>query len=413
MVAEVNGVAEAVEQVSVNGFDLSCQSRVRIDDDAVADYAAVLAEGGELPAAEAFRDVDGRLYLSSGHHRRLAYERAGRETMPVVVRPGARWEALAHGIRANAQHGVRLTREDRRHNVELILRERPDMSDRAVADLAGVHYNTVSKVRAELVAAASITNCDSRTGRDGRAISTAKIGERRGGATVQVGQSDSASAPSEGAESAAAEERRLEMTSEIPESTAAEEVVEVSVPQSGPVSVTVQPRQFSDLPADLQNWAARLKPEELAVFWRFLRIRRASGESENGIGWRALADARRALGQWSAKPLSVTPPGPSREPRRTETASDAVVVGDEPKVTSEATGPRDGQAGLGGPNESKVKAAVACGFEHLGRCKKSLDDLNAIFPSQRYRECVDALDAVEQHLTAWWTEAKTGCDSAS
>jgi len=206
------------------------------------------------------------------------------------------------------------------------------------------------------------------------------------------------------------------MTSEIPESTAAEEVVEVSVPQSGPVSVTVQPRQFSDLPADLQNWAARLKPEELAVFWRFLRIRRASGESENGIGWRALADARRALGQWSAKPLSVTPPGPSSEPRRTETASDAVVVGDEPKVTGEVERLQDETPQIvdgAEPDSVKGKACVARGFEHLGRCKKSLDDLNAIFPSRRYRECVDALDAVGQHLTAWRTKAKIDDDSAS
>ena len=42
----VNGVAELVEQVDVDGFDLSCQTRDAIDEDAVADYAAVLAVGG-------------------------------------------------------------------------------------------------------------------------------------------------------------------------------------------------------------------------------------------------------------------------------------------------------------------------------------------------------------------------------
>ena len=52
------------------------------------------------------------------------------------------------------------------------------MSDRQMAEYIGVHFNTVASYRHALEAKGTITNCDSRTGADGRTINTANIGRR-------------------------------------------------------------------------------------------------------------------------------------------------------------------------------------------------------------------------------------------
>jgi len=42
-----------------------------------------------------------------------------------------------------------------------------DMADGLIAAFVGVHINTVAKYRAKATSRATITRCDSRTGRDG------------------------------------------------------------------------------------------------------------------------------------------------------------------------------------------------------------------------------------------------------
>jgi len=161
------------ERISVESFDKSCQTREKLDESAVSDYAKHLADGGDLPAVVAYLDEGGTLYLSSGFHRVAAHERAGRELVLTEVRPGSRWDALAFGVADNSQHvGVRLSRADKRAAVERLLRERPDVSDSAIAKAAFVTNKTVARVRADL----GVPKSELRRGADGRVIDTSNIG---------------------------------------------------------------------------------------------------------------------------------------------------------------------------------------------------------------------------------------------
>jgi hypothetical protein len=154
---------------ALDSFDLTCQTRARIDGEAVAEYAERIKNGESLGPALAFRAEDGRLLLSCGFHRRLAYRQAGRDVMPVEILKSNRVMAIKAGVDDNRKHlGVRLTLADRRKAAEMFLRVRPDLADRMVAKLAGLSDKTVSKTRAELEATAEIPRLRSRVGHDGR-----------------------------------------------------------------------------------------------------------------------------------------------------------------------------------------------------------------------------------------------------
>ena len=100
--------------------------------EAIAEYADKLREGEQLDPALVF--FDGTNYhLAAGFHRREAYRQAGKSDMPCYVSEGGEWDAIQAGIYDNQKHqGERLTLNDKRHNARLVLRRRPEMSDRMV-----------------------------------------------------------------------------------------------------------------------------------------------------------------------------------------------------------------------------------------------------------------------------------------
>ena len=133
-------------------LDGGTQSRVEISDETVEDYAEVLAQynGNEwpFPPLEVFHD--GSQYLvASGFHRLLAARRHGRASVPCNVHAGTAWDALLFGMKANDEHGLRPTRADKRHAVELLLDSGKVMNQQQVADTAGVALRTVSRIVAE------------------------------------------------------------------------------------------------------------------------------------------------------------------------------------------------------------------------------------------------------------------------
>jgi len=155
------------------------QTRASLRREAVVDYARLLRDGARFPPAVVYSD-GAALHLACGHHRRAAYRAIGRTKMPCIVRQGTRWDAVEAGIRDNQQHlGERLTRQDKRHNIRLVLREHPDWSDRAVGDLVGASPTTAGKVRAELASECPIGQSTVRLGRDGRRIDTATVGRKQ------------------------------------------------------------------------------------------------------------------------------------------------------------------------------------------------------------------------------------------
>jgi hypothetical protein len=150
------------------------KTRVELSPEAIDEYAANVVKGIEMPPGKVV-EIDGRKVLVGGLHRLRALQRAGRQEMACLVSTGTKWDALATGIADNATHGVRLSMKDRRHNIGLLLKERPKASDSDIAAVAHADPKTVKSVRDELEATKEIPRTDERVGRDGR---TRKVPQR-------------------------------------------------------------------------------------------------------------------------------------------------------------------------------------------------------------------------------------------
>ena len=155
------------EVLSLDGLvtDAGTQVRSAIDDDVVAEYVAAVADGAQFPPVVVFR-ADGTDLLSDGFHRVLAYREAGRTEIEADVYHGAREDALWFALGANRAHGHRLSRDDKRHAVELAYRAWPDLSQVRIAGQVGCTQQYVSKIRAQLTTSCKLP--DRVVGIDGR-----------------------------------------------------------------------------------------------------------------------------------------------------------------------------------------------------------------------------------------------------
>jgi len=169
-------------------LDGGTQPRVKIDPETVRDYAERMQEGDHFPPVQVYFDGTDH-WLSDGFHRVRAAQEVGFKTIQAEVWEGTRDDAFWMSLGANRDHGLRRTNEDKARAVKAALAAKPNLSDRAIADHVGVHFNTVAKHRVEL-GGATITNCDSRTGRDGRTISTINIGKTKADSPAEAPDPD-------------------------------------------------------------------------------------------------------------------------------------------------------------------------------------------------------------------------------
>lgn len=130
-------------------LDEALRCRVALDREAVADYRAVLDDGGTLPPVDV-HEVDGRLLLVDGWHRFAAHTQAGRDCIDAYVTTGGGYfEALLAAAQANHTHGVRMSNADKRRTADLLLSrpETADWSDRQIAQAARVSHTFVAQRR--------------------------------------------------------------------------------------------------------------------------------------------------------------------------------------------------------------------------------------------------------------------------
>jgi len=131
-------------------IDGETQCRVSINEDTVSDYAEQIEASGEwpFPPLVVFHDGTDNL-LADGFHRLLAARRAKLEEVPCKIHQGTAADARIFGMTANDQHGLRMTRADKRACVEWLLDNGGRMTREEVARLAGVTSRTVSQVVAD------------------------------------------------------------------------------------------------------------------------------------------------------------------------------------------------------------------------------------------------------------------------
>jgi len=135
------------------------QARAGTDEKTIEEYAEAWREGEKFPAIIVFHDGK-HYFLADGFHRFFGAKRADLLDIPCDVRQGGRKEALWFAVGANRAHGLKRTNADKRHAVELALKERPELSNRAIADHVGVHHDLVSASRSQ-VADSATSNSES------------------------------------------------------------------------------------------------------------------------------------------------------------------------------------------------------------------------------------------------------------
>ncbi len=148
-------------------IDAGTQARAEICEDTVADYAAAMLAGDQFPPVVLFHDGK-KYYLGDGFHRVLASQRAEFTEVNAEVRKGTRQDALWFAVSANRTNGKRMTRQDVRHAIGIVLREFPDRSDREIGEQIGCDGKTVASVRSDMESGAEIPQVEKRTGADGK-----------------------------------------------------------------------------------------------------------------------------------------------------------------------------------------------------------------------------------------------------
>jgi DNA-directed RNA polymerase subunit L len=132
-------------------IDGGTQSRVKIDENVVAQYADEMLGGDLFPPVVLFHDgVD--YWLADGFHRYFANKRINSPGIRAEVKDGSVRDAILHGIEANNKHGLRPTNEDKRKGVITMLKdiEWQDFSNREIGRICGVSHTLVNTIRKEL-----------------------------------------------------------------------------------------------------------------------------------------------------------------------------------------------------------------------------------------------------------------------
>lgn len=140
-------------------YDTATQMRAGIDAEVVADYAESI---DRLPPVDLITDSVTH-WIADGWHRVAAHRRAGRETVKAHVTVGSLDDAIDLALGANPNHGLRLTRADKRKKVRIALARHPEWSNGRLADLTHVTEKMVRDHR-------SLMDLDGgpRIGKDGK-----------------------------------------------------------------------------------------------------------------------------------------------------------------------------------------------------------------------------------------------------
>ena len=151
----------AIDRINL---DPSTQCRAAIDPQVVTEYAEAMRAGSEFPPVLLFGDED-EAWIGDGWHRVVAASSLKCMDIQADLQPGGRLGAIQCALRANSTHGQRRTNADKRRCVEIALREFPDLSSRAIAEMSDVSHTLVESVRP---ATGKVANePEERKGKDG------------------------------------------------------------------------------------------------------------------------------------------------------------------------------------------------------------------------------------------------------
>lgn len=132
-------------------IDGGTQSRAKIDQDVVSEYADLITSGTIFPAVTVFYD-GAEYFLADGFHRYFANRKAGTPNILVELHEGTLRDAILFSFGVNHSHGLRRTAADKRKAVLTMLEdiEWQDWSDREIAKHCNVSHTFVAAIRKEV-----------------------------------------------------------------------------------------------------------------------------------------------------------------------------------------------------------------------------------------------------------------------
>jgi Homeodomain-like domain len=119
-----------------------------------------------------------------GAHRLIVALLKGQETIDVEFFDGTAADAFLRAVEANVTHGLPLSQADRRAAAVRIIASHPQMSDRAIAQSAGLAARTVAVIRQGSTGAGPQST--TRVGRDGRVRPLSSVEGRRRAAELMA-----------------------------------------------------------------------------------------------------------------------------------------------------------------------------------------------------------------------------------
>lgn len=149
--------------------DGGTQSREKINEEHVSELVEIMKTGKKLPPIDVYHDGTEH-WVSDGFHRVMAHTREDKRTIRANVHKGTRQDAIKASIGSNTEHGLKRTNGDKRKAVEMALREFPELSDMAIAEMAVVTREYALRVRHEIAPQPVIrSQVETRIGVDGKA----------------------------------------------------------------------------------------------------------------------------------------------------------------------------------------------------------------------------------------------------
>jgi len=139
------------EKVRIDNIEATAatQVRVKISKEMVDQYTEDFQNGADFPPLIVYREKNtDRNILADGFHRHRAAINAGREDIGCYIYEGGMREALIEALGANSEHGFRRTNADKRHAVEMALKD-PEISQltqQEIADICRVTRRTVGRI---------------------------------------------------------------------------------------------------------------------------------------------------------------------------------------------------------------------------------------------------------------------------
>src|SRR5580704_1083459 len=120
-----------MSMLEIRKINLEIKARACVRPEIVEEYKQL---NGQLPPITVWYDGS-QYYLSDGIHRVTARKEDGKTDIDADIRQGTKHDAMLHAFRANEQHGLRRSPEDKRECVLTMLGEPEfsEASDRVIA----------------------------------------------------------------------------------------------------------------------------------------------------------------------------------------------------------------------------------------------------------------------------------------